>query len=211
MLGIFVVMATPSEQKALAFVAMIVLLGGVVRVVRAGGPANASLGEQQALARQASAADSAAAEPKSRKSHAKGGRRPRKGSSEPTVVGGVASVPHGSPAPDGLSRDGFPPPSPRIDVDYRTNRSNGTSGVSAEPNRYRVVRASVDLDRATEREIEVLPWVGPALARRIVANRDSLGPFGSLEALGRVKGVGPGTRKRLAALVTFSGIPSSRR
>jgi competence protein ComEA len=68
----------------------------------------------------------------------------------------------------------------------------------------------VDLDRATEREIEALPWVGPALARRIVASRDSFGPFGSIEALGRVKGVGLATRKRIAALVTFSGAPSSR-
>jgi len=42
-------MATPSEQKALAFVAMVVLLGGVVRVVRAGAPPNASSVEQQAL------------------------------------------------------------------------------------------------------------------------------------------------------------------
>ena len=69
----------------------------------------------------------------------------------------------------------------------------------------------VDLDRATEGEIEALPWVGPALARRIVANRDSFGPFGSLDALGRVKGMGAATRKRLAALVTVSGSPSSRR
>jgi competence protein ComEA len=73
------------------------------------------------------------------------------------------------------------------------------------------VRAPVDLDRATAQEIDVLPWVGPALAGRIVANRDSFGPFGSLEALGRVKGIGSATRKRLAALVTFSGVPSSRR
>ncbi|MDF2775125.1 MAG: hypothetical protein K0S86_4625, partial [Geminicoccaceae bacterium] len=36
------------------------------------------------------------------------------------------------------------------------------------------------------------------------------GAFGSLESLGRVKGVGQATRKRLAALVTFSGGPSSR-
>jgi competence protein ComEA len=43
----------------------------------------------------------------------------------------------------------------------------------------------VDLDRATALEIDVLPWVGPALAGRIVANRDSFGPFGSLEGLGR--------------------------
>ena len=64
-------MATPSEQKALAFVAMIVLLGGVVRVVRAGALPNASLVEQQALARQASSADSAAAAPRSRKARGK--------------------------------------------------------------------------------------------------------------------------------------------
>jgi DNA uptake protein ComE-like DNA-binding protein len=204
-------MATPSEQKALAFVAMIVLLGGVVRVVRAGAPPNASLVEQQALARQASSADSAAAVPKGRKTRAKGSGRQRKAASEPTVIGGVASVPPGSPSPDGLSHDGFPPPSPRVDVDYRTNRPMSTSGVSPSRASGRPAREPVDLDRATAGEIDVLPWVGPALAERIVANRDSFGPFGSLEALGRVKGVGSATRKRLSALVTFSGVPSSRR
>ena len=204
-------MATPSEQKALAFVAMIVLLGGVVRVVRAGAPPNASPVEQQALARQASAADSAATVPKARKSRAKGGGRVRKTPAGPTVIGGVASVPTGSPLPDGLSRDGFPPPSPRVDVDYRTNRPTSASEVRSSRTSGRTPREPVDLDRATAGEIDVLPWVGPALAGRIVANRDSFGPFGSLEALGRVKGVGSATRKRLAALVTFSGVPSSRR
>jgi len=68
----------------------------------------------------------------------------------------------------------------------------------------------IDLDRASEREIDALPRVGPALARRLVANRDSFGAFGSLEALGRVRGFGPATRKRLSPLVTFSGGPSSR-
>jgi competence protein ComEA len=68
----------------------------------------------------------------------------------------------------------------------------------------------VDLDRAAEREIDALPRIGPALARRLVANRDSFGPFGSIEALGRVKGFGPAIRKRIAPLVTFSGRPSSR-
>ena len=49
-------MATPSEQKALAFVAMIALLGGVVRVVRASAPANPTSLEPQAVARQSTAA-----------------------------------------------------------------------------------------------------------------------------------------------------------
>ena len=93
MRAIFGAMATPSEQKALAFLAMVVLLGGVVRVVRAGAPASASAAEQQAIARQAASADSAAASPKSRKARALRSARPRKGASAPTVIGGVATVP----------------------------------------------------------------------------------------------------------------------
>jgi competence protein ComEA len=54
-------------------------------------------------------------------------------------------------------------------------------------------------------EIEKLPWVGPVLAERIVTNREKCGPFGSLEGLKRVGGVGEATAKRLAPHVTFSG------
>jgi competence protein ComEA len=64
-----------------------------------------------------------------------------------------------------------------------------------------------DLDRAPATAIESLPRLGPALARRIVANRDSFGAFGSLEGLQRVRGIGPALAKVLAPRVTFSGVP----
>jgi competence protein ComEA len=64
--------------------------------------------------------------------------------------------------------------------------------------------APIDPDVASETELDRLPRVGPALARRIVANRDSFGPFGSLEELQRVKGVGPALAAGLAPHVTFS-------
>jgi competence protein ComEA len=204
-------MPTPSEQKALTFIAMVVLLGGAVRVVRAGSSPVPTPLEQQALARQATAADSAAdASPKARKSRPR--TRRSKGGSEPTVIGGVASVPPaGGPSPNApLGPTGFPPPSPRIDVDYRSNRFKTSSEVRDPGGTGGVAAPLVDLDRASEREIEALPRIGPAIARRIVASRDSLGAFGSLEGLGRVRGLGPATRKRLAQLVTFSGRPSSR-
>ncbi len=51
----------------------------------------------------------------------------------------------------------------------------------------------VDLNRASAAELEGLPGIGPALARRIVAAR----PFRTVDALDAVKGIGP---KRLAAL-----------
>lgn len=62
----------------------------------------------------------------------------------------------------------------------------------------------VDIDRAAAEEIERLPRIGPVLAARIVADRDSLGPFGSLDELQRVKGVGPALAKALQPHVTFS-------
>lgn len=63
----------------------------------------------------------------------------------------------------------------------------------------------IDLDRASAREIEALPGIGPALAGRIVSNRDSAGAFGSIDGLCEVRGVGPALAKRLRPLVTFSG------
>ncbi|HYV96852.1 MAG TPA: helix-hairpin-helix domain-containing protein [Gemmatimonadaceae bacterium] len=67
-------------------------------------------------------------------------------------------------------------------------------------------RAPIDLDRASEREIETLPRIGPALAARIVAERNAHGPFESLQQLDkRVRGVGPSMAKLIAPLVTFSG------
>lgn len=65
----------------------------------------------------------------------------------------------------------------------------------------------VDLDIASEKEIEALRHIGPALARRIVADRDSFGPFGSIEGLTRVKGVGPSMVAKLDSTVTFSLVP----
>jgi hypothetical protein len=65
----------------------------------------------------------------------------------------------------------------------------------------------VDLDVASEQEIEALRHVGPTLARRIVADRDSFGPFGSLEGLSRVKGIGPSMVAKLDSTVTFSLLP----
>ena len=65
----------------------------------------------------------------------------------------------------------------------------------------------VDLDVATAAEIEALRYIGPTLARRIVADRDSFGPFGSMEGLRRVKGVGPSIVEKLDSAVTFSLVP----
>ena len=59
--------------------------------------------------------------------------------------------------------------------------------------------------RLFERRMET--GIGPALARRIVSDRDSAGSFGCLAALDAVKGIGPSMLRRLDSLTSFSGAP----
>lgn len=63
----------------------------------------------------------------------------------------------------------------------------------------------IDLDRAGVEEITRLPRIGPALARRIIARRDSLGRVGGPAGLDQVRGVGPGLLREIAPHVAFSG------
>ena len=51
----------------------------------------------------------------------------------------------------------------------------------------------VDVNTAGVAELERLPDIGPALAGRIVEERETRGPFRSAEELSRVKGIGPKT------------------
>lgn len=63
----------------------------------------------------------------------------------------------------------------------------------------------LDVDLAGVAELQRLPGIGPAMAARIVAYRDSNGPFRTMDGLRRVKGIGPATAARLDSLVSFSG------
>jgi competence protein ComEA len=63
----------------------------------------------------------------------------------------------------------------------------------------------LDLDRATPEELARLPRVGPGLAARIVADREAHGPFGSLEVLDRVSGIGSTVLEAVRPFAVFSG------
>ena len=88
----------------------------------------------------------------------------------------------------------------------------GSSPGAAGAHRDSVVRRArplapgerIDVDRAPAIELDRLPGVGMGLARRIVAERERDGPFGSLAGLDRVPGVGPGLLRDLERSVRFS-------
>ena len=74
----------------------------------------------------------------------------------------------------------------------------------------------IDLDAASADELTRLPHVGPGLAARIAAYRDAHGPFGSLQALDRVPGIGPTVLEAIGPHAKFSaaglvrvGIPAT--
>lgn len=69
----------------------------------------------------------------------------------------------------------------------------------------------IDLDVASAEEIARLPRIGPALAARIVQDREQNGPFGSLEGLDRVSGVGPALLTAVKPWAAFSGTVTTRR
>ncbi|MGE0792153.1 MAG: ComEA family DNA-binding protein [Sandaracinaceae bacterium] len=52
---------------------------------------------------------------------------------------------------------------------------------------------TLDVNAAGTADLELLPRIGPTLAQRIVDDRRENGPFPSVEALTRVRGIGPRT------------------
>ncbi len=69
------------------------------------------------------------------------------------------------------------------------------------------ISGTLDLNRASEREIETLPGIGPVLAERIVKYRQSRGAFRDVEQLRNVKGIGKKKFNRIRSLV---GVASAK-
>jgi competence protein ComEA len=64
----------------------------------------------------------------------------------------------------------------------------------------------IDLNKATEVELDRLPGVGPALARAILESRQREGAFRSLRDLRRVPGLG---QKKVSQLQPYTTLPES--
>jgi competence protein ComEA len=60
----------------------------------------------------------------------------------------------------------------------------------------------VNVNTATETELEALPDIGPVTAAEIIAYRTEHGPFPTVDALDDVSGIGPATMEQLRPLVT---------
>jgi competence ComEA-like helix-hairpin-helix protein len=61
----------------------------------------------------------------------------------------------------------------------------------------------IDPNTAPVEELERLPGVGPSLAKRIVALRQSQGPFPTVQSMAEVRGIGPALLARLTPHLTL--------
>jgi competence protein ComEA len=66
------------------------------------------------------------------------------------------------------------------------------------------IAGTLDLNRASEKEIEMLPGIGPVLAERIVKYRQSRGAFRDIGQLRNVKGIGKKKFDRIRSLVSVA-------
>ncbi len=65
----------------------------------------------------------------------------------------------------------------------------------------------VDINTASQAEMQALPEIGPALAKRIVDYRQAHGRFERLEELQAVRGFGPKTYEQLRPMLSVGAAP----
>lgn len=84
-----------------------------------------------------------------------------------------------------------PPPGPTLRPPPPTNR------VVAVPDRLPSGARRINLNSATQAQLETIPGVGPVLAREILAHRSRIGRFRSVDELKDVKGIGEARLRRM--------------
>jgi len=65
----------------------------------------------------------------------------------------------------------------------------------------------VDLNTAEQADLETLPGIGPELASRIIAYRQTIGAFVSKEQIMDVEGIGEKRYADMEQLITVGGTP----
>jgi competence protein ComEA len=105
-------------------------------------------------------------------------------------------------------------PSPARAAAHPAAPSPAMAGARAAARRHppaaQAIEGVANLNRATPEELQILPGVGPAKVRQIVALR-SARPFRSVDDLLEVKGIGPKLLARLRPHVSVDGPTTVRR
>jgi comEA protein len=79
---------------------------------------------------------------------------------------------------------------------------SGASDSSEVEKDVELLNEKLNINTATSQELQLLPGIGPQLARRIVAHRQTHGLFSSPSQITEVRGIGEKTLQRITGLIT---------
>jgi len=74
-------------------------------------------------------------------------------------------------------------------------------------NRSFTIDTKININTATQQELESLPFIGPEHAQRIIAYRNASGPFETIESIQDVYGISPNTFENIKDLITVEYSP----
>jgi competence protein ComEA len=92
----------------------------------------------------------------------------------------------------------------QLDIPYQVGTSPvlGTPIAPPAPTEEPASTELININTASQAELETLPGIGPTTAQKIIQYRETNGPFVSTQDIINVSGIGPGTYERIKDLIT---------
>ncbi len=107
---------------------------------------------------------------------------------------------------DGVNLAAFLEDGSQLLVPVLGQTTNSSDVVISPPDSYQSEEQKsftiVDINTASQTELETLPHIGPVTALKIIAYREEFGKFTAVEEIKKVSGIGEATFEKIAAYIT---------
>jgi len=129
---------------------------------------------------------------------------PRPAPERPAATDTSLSTEKPAPAPSTASTDQSQAPAPTLPAapDPAPAPPAPAAPLAGAPSKAPGLTHRININKAQQAELELLPGVGPAMAKQIMDYRALHGPFKTIADLDKVKGIGPKKLAKIAPLVT---------